>query len=91
MDFDYCEEYLTSISNNMLSWQCLEKQILIQLTFQILWFFDKRFLDARAILFDCDYFCRVLIWLVALKVFLERVTIYFHGLPYPLPLRLPKF
>ena len=36
MDFDYCEEYLTSISNNMLSWQCLEKQILIQLTFQIL-------------------------------------------------------
>ena len=35
MDFDYCEEYLTSISNNILPWQCLEKQIFIQLTFQI--------------------------------------------------------
>ena len=22
MDFDYCEEYLTSISNKILLWQC---------------------------------------------------------------------
>ena len=32
MDFDYCEEYLRSISNKILLWQCSEKQILIQLT-----------------------------------------------------------
>ena len=33
MDFDYCEEYLRSISNKILLWQCYEKQILIQLSF----------------------------------------------------------
>ena len=32
MDFYYCEEYLTSISNKILLWQSEEKQIFIQLT-----------------------------------------------------------
>ena len=70
MDFDYCEEYLTSISNNILPWQCLEKQIFIQLTFQIFWFFDRYniFVDVRTVLFNCDWFFCVSIWLVALKV-----------------------
>ena len=33
MDFDYCEEYLGSISNKILLWQVSENQILIQLSF----------------------------------------------------------
>ena len=33
MDLEYCEEYLRSTSNNILLWQCFEKQILIQLSF----------------------------------------------------------
>ena len=33
MDFGSYEEYLTSISNKILSWQCYEKQIFIQLEF----------------------------------------------------------
>ena len=33
MDFDYCDEYLGSISNKILFWQCFEKQHLIQLAF----------------------------------------------------------
>ena len=33
MDFGSYEEYLTSISNKVLSWQCYEKQIFIQLAF----------------------------------------------------------
>ena len=33
MDFEYCEEYLRSILNKILLWQCWEKQIHIQLPF----------------------------------------------------------
>ena len=33
MDFEFCEEYLRSISNKILLWQCFEKQILIQFSF----------------------------------------------------------
>ena len=33
IDFDYYKEYSRSIKNKLLLWQCLEKQIFIQLTF----------------------------------------------------------
>ena len=37
MGFDYCGEYLRSISNKILLWQCYEKQILVQLSFADWW------------------------------------------------------
>ena len=33
MDFDYCEGYLSSISNKILLWQCQQKHMLIHLWF----------------------------------------------------------
>lgn len=33
MEFDYYKEYLTIISNKILLWECWEKQIFINLTY----------------------------------------------------------
>ena len=34
MDFEFCEEYLRSASNKILLWQCYDKYIHIQLSFE---------------------------------------------------------
>ena len=49
------------------------------------------FEDVRTIFVVWDWCRCVSLWVQVLRTFLERVTIYFHGLPYELPLMLPYF